>query len=172
MSWAALGKLALKALPYIGTAVGSAALGSAVGKQSARDSMSSEDLRGYIEGLFASQGQENDLNREYNSAQAALNRDFQHREAEIQREWFENMSNSAYQRAVFDMQNAGINPILAYSQGGAATSTTGIPVGSAGSYNVGGGDTLSSILSSVADLVSAINSNGRKVSTKVIGFRG
>lgn len=46
----------------------------------------------------------------YNSAEAAKNR-----------AWQTQMSNTSYQRAVEDMRKAGINPILAYTQGGAST---------------------------------------------------
>lgn len=111
----------------------------------------------YLEGLFASAGAENETNRLYNSAQAALNREFQHNESQLQRDWYEAMSSSAYQRAMKDMKAAGFNPILAYSQGGAAAAGTGVPTGSAASYNVGSGDTLSNILTSVADLVNALS---------------
>lgn len=76
-----------------------------------------------IGGIFGYEGQKSA--NETNMQIAQDNRDFQER-----------MSSTSYQRAVGDLQKAGLNPMLAYSQGGSSTpsgaTTTVGNVGAAG----------------------------------------
>lgn len=85
----------------IGSAFGMPFVGSLVsglfGKKGAKDANAEADRRQQQAQAF-------------DAAQAQLNRDFQER-----------MSNTAYERATNSMRRAGINPMLAYAQGGAST---------------------------------------------------
>lgn len=51
--------------------------------------------------------------------------DYNSREAQLARDYAERMSGTSYQRARTDMLAAGLNPILAYAQGGATSPSVG-----------------------------------------------
>lgn len=91
-----------------------------------------------IAGLFGGERRNRIDQRE-----AQKSRDFQSAQAGRQMAFQERMRNTSWQAAVADMEAAGINPALAYSQGGAAS-----PGGASGSGAQASGalDTISSAM--------------------------
>lgn len=82
------------------------------------------------------QAQLSSVNKNLAAQQASAERAMRHaaEEAQKNRDWQEMMANTQYQRAMADMKKAGLNPILAYQQGGNA-----VPSGSsAGGYTING----------------------------------
>lgn len=94
-----------------------AAMQGKYNSQSMLKQMGYNTLQAIMQGVY--NHIENSVAMNYNSAEALKNR-----------EWQEHMSNTSYQRAVEDMKKAGLNPILAFSNGGAST-----PGGSAGTIS-------------------------------------
>jgi len=60
-----------------------------------------------------------------NEANTASANEFNAKQAQMNRDYQTEMSNSAYQRQVTDMSAAGLNPMLAYMKGGGASSPSG-----------------------------------------------
>ena len=103
---------------------------------------------------------------QFNAEQAQINRDWQtnankvameheSREAELNRQWIDQQRATAYQVALSDMKAAGLNPILAASNGGAAT--------------VGG--SVASGFSSSGSTASGVAASGSRANTDYVGKR-
>ena len=72
------------------------------------------------------------IQEEYEARQKSWNEsmwqkmaDFNAEQAQLNREWQERMDNTKYQRAIKDMETAGLNPILAVTGGGVSASGLG-----------------------------------------------
>lgn len=83
-------------------------------------------------------------NRKFQKKTMREQNEFNSNEAQITREWNQQMDNTKYQRQVADMQAAGVNPALAMN-GGVTTQATSNATASSGSGIPGGLD-LSSVM--------------------------
>lgn len=116
-----------------------------------------------------------ELNRSFQQTSAREAMAFEADQAALSRDWQEQMSNTAYQRAVADLKAAGLNPALAYQQGGAATTSGATASGQAASGSAAAGHRASGTKADVAtealvDIVKAYINQSTSVVTSALGM--
>lgn len=90
---------------------------------------------------------------------------FNSNEAQKERDWSTEMSNTAYQRAVRDMKASGLNPVLAFQQGGASTPSGSTAVSGSGGSSGSAFSASSSRSKSVSQAISLLVSGALKLLT-------
>lgn len=106
------------------------------------------------------------------AAQASADRamQFEHDEAQLLRDWYDQQRSNSYQVAVEDMKKAGLNPALAFQQGGAPVVSSAMPSGNSASMSKAevDMDTLTSILETYLEITSAEDIANSKNRTQLL----
>lgn len=110
-------------------------------QQSADKAMSFEAGQADLNRIF--QQSSADKAMTFGADQAQKQMDFQRELVGNQMSFQERMANTTYQRAIQDMKAAGLNPMLAYSQGGAPAPSGAAAGGSSASGSTAGGSSAS-----------------------------
>lgn len=116
-----------------------------------------------------------EINRSFQQSSAREAMAFEADQARLSRDWQEQMSNTAYQRAVADLQAAGLNPALAYQQGGAATTSGATASGQSASGSAAAGHRASGTKADVAtealvDIVKSYINQSTTVVSSALGM--
>lgn len=100
--------------------------------------------------------------REYNAQQAQLTRDFTAEENQKAREHDLYMAQNSYQMKSADMEAAGINPAMAFSNSAGATSSHIGGSSSAATASVSSSDNAAGLMNAAANVASVFNNDKNK----------